>query len=83
MIDLEGWTGDSISAAGSSAMKGNFHVAFLGGKGPAMVPTYPTRTWLSGKLMVNNYFVCIKLSQRIIIGYKFVFEVNIEEQIFR
>ena len=42
MTDIEGWTGDSFSAVGSSAMKGNFHVAFLGGKGPATVSTYPT-----------------------------------------
>jgi len=34
--------GDSSSAAGSSAMKGNFHVAFLGGKGLVIIPTYPT-----------------------------------------
>ena len=26
--------------------KRKFHVAFLGGKEPVMVPTYPTRQWL-------------------------------------
>jgi len=40
----EEWTGDSFSAAGSSAMKGNLHVAFLGGKRLAIVSTYPTKT---------------------------------------
>jgi len=52
---MEGWTGDSIGAVGSSAMKRKFHVAFLGGKGSAMIPTYPT-------ILSDGYHMLVKLA---------------------